>query len=64
VLKKLRTSKCCPCDGPRPDLVNLLPEDLAAGNLIKLDKSTNAVILTGTRIAGSLRAFIRDMVSR
>lgn len=60
VLKKLRDSEVVFLRHlPAQDLVNLLPSDLAAGNLIKLDKATNSIILTGSpQEIDPLREFI------
>ena len=63
VLKKLRDSEVLTLRYlTAQDLVNLLPSDLAAGNLLKMDKSTNSLILTGSpQEIDPLREFIRAL---
>ena len=60
VLKKLMDSEVLPLRYlPVQDAVNLLPADLGGGNLIKVDKTTNSIILTGSaEEVVPLRAFI------
>jgi type II secretory pathway component GspD/PulD (secretin) len=49
ILKKFRETKIVPLRYfPAQDLPALLPQDLAAGNTLRVDKKTNAAIVTGT----------------
>ncbi len=49
ILKKFRHSIILPLKHiSAQDLVNLLPADIASGNLLKVDRGSNSVILTGS----------------
>jgi type II secretory pathway component GspD/PulD (secretin) len=49
ILKKFRETRIVPLRYfPAQDLPALLPQDLAAGNSLRVDKKTNAAIVTGT----------------
>jgi type II secretory pathway component GspD/PulD (secretin) len=49
ILKKFRETRIVPLQYfPAQDLSALLPQDLAAGNNLRIDKKTNAAIVTGT----------------
>lgn len=60
VLKKLRDSEVLPLRSlPVQELVSLLPAELSAGSLLRIDKTTNSVILTGSaEEIAPLRSFI------
>lgn len=49
VVKKLKDTRVIPLKHiPAQDLPNLLPSELASGNIIKIDKQGNSVLLTGS----------------
>jgi type II secretory pathway component GspD/PulD (secretin) len=49
IIKKFRETRIVPLRYfPAQDLPALLPQDLAAGNSLRVDKKTNAAIVTGT----------------
>ncbi|MDR1248539.1 MAG: type II and III secretion system protein, partial [Treponema sp.] len=49
IIKKFRETRVIPLSYfPAQDLPTLLPQDLAAGNSLRVDKKTNAAIVTGT----------------
>ncbi|MDR0597519.1 MAG: type II and III secretion system protein [Treponema sp.] len=49
IIKKFRETRIVPLRYfPAQDLTALLPQDLAAGNSLRVDKKTNAAIVTGT----------------
>jgi type II secretory pathway component GspD/PulD (secretin) len=60
ILRKLRETEVVPLNYiSAPDLPSLLPAELASGNMIKVDKNSNAVLLTGTEEEiNPIRAFI------
>jgi type II secretory pathway component GspD/PulD (secretin) len=60
ILRKLRETQVIPLNHiSAPDLPALLPAELASGNMIKVDKNSNAVLLTGTaEEINPIRAFI------
>jgi type II secretory pathway component GspD/PulD (secretin) len=60
ILRKLRETQVISLNHiSAPDLPSLLPAELASGNMIKVDKNSNAVLLTGTREEiNPIRAFI------
>ncbi|MDR2029786.1 MAG: type II and III secretion system protein [Treponema sp.] len=60
ILRKLRETQVIPLNYiSAPELPSLLPAELASGNMIKVDKNSNAVLLTGTaEEINPIRAFI------
>jgi type II secretory pathway component GspD/PulD (secretin) len=60
ILRKLRETQVISLNYiSAPDLPSLLPAEMASGNMIKVDKNSNAVLLTGTREEiNPIRAFI------
>ncbi len=63
VMKKLKTVRSMPLSYISvQDLPSLLPQDFASGNLLRLDKNTNTVILSGSdQEIGPVEEFIRAL---